>query len=108
MPRLRIDNSRLTTQIRKYSPPVPVNTRGRSRPPAPGGAPPGAGTPGPRSIPPARVRSGEPVENLAGRADDALDVLALEDQRRRHREGIARVAHQDAGLEQADHGLVGP
>src|SRR5690606_4904180 len=107
MPRLTIDNSRLTTQIRKYSPPVPVNTSGRSRPPAPGGAPPGAGTPATRSIRLARARSGEPVENLAGRADDALDVLALEDQRRRHREGVARIAHQHAGLEQADHGIVG-
>src|SRR5690606_19882418 len=107
MPRLRIDSSRLTIQIRKYSPPDPVNTIGRRRPPAPGGAPPPEGTPGSRSIPLARLRSGDAREDLASGVHDALDVLVLEDERRRKRERVARIAHQHARLEESHHGLVG-
>src|SRR5690606_834064 len=101
-----IDSRRLTTQMRKYSPPLPVKTSERSRP-APGGLPPGGGPPDTEAIPIARTRSGEAGEDLAGGLDDAVDVPALEDERGRHRQGIGRHTHQHAGLEGRDHGLVG-
>src|SRR3954453_17065193 len=55
---------------------------------------------------PPRAWSGDGLDRLAGDLDDLVDLVLLDDQRRRHGERVARLAPPQAGVEGLPERLV--
>src|SRR3954467_4381872 len=56
--------------------------------------------------PPRAAWSGDGLDRLAGDLDDLVDLVLLDDQRRRHGERVARLAHHQAEIEGLHERLV--